>query len=288
VQASTTTTLTDSRNSEPYYAPVTFSATVGSAGPAPTGTVTFFDGPTAIGSVSVAADGTASLTIQTLGVGTHSITAAYSGDANNVASTSTVLSQTVTKDGTTIALTSSQNPDQYLSPTIVTATVVSTGPTPTGTVTFYDGNTAIGTVALAADGTATLSIQNLAIGSHNLMAVYMGDGNNLGSNSLTVAQTVTKDNTATALTASATTVQHGKTITYTARVTSSYSPTPPTGTVTFWNGTTSLGTVTLVNGVAKLNNSNLQVGTHNITATYNGSTTQSSSTSPVLVITITH
>lgn len=286
--APTTTSLTDSRNSEPYYTPLTLTATVTSAGPAPTGTVTFYDGSTSIGSAPVAADGTASLSIQTLVVGAHSLTAAYSGDANDVASTSSALSQTVTQDGTTTGLTSSQNPDQYQSPTTVTATVTSTGPTPTGTVTFYDGSFAIATVTLGANGTATLNIQNLAIGSHNLTAVYMGDGNNLGSNSLVVTQTVTRDTTTTALTASATTISHGKTITFTATVTSSYSATPPTGTVTFWNGTTKLGTVTLVNGVARLNNNNLSTGTHNITATYAGSTTQAGSTSPVLVITITH
>src|SRR5207244_10941 len=53
----------------------------------------------------------------------------------------------------------------------------------------------------------------------------------------------------------------------------------PTGTVTFRDGATVLGTVTLVNGSASLVTSTLTVGTHPLTATYNGSATFAVSTS---------
>jgi len=61
-----------------------------------TGTVTFYDAGTAIGT-STLAFGVGRLTISTLTVGTHAITASYSGDNNNTSSKSTdVLNQTVT------------------------------------------------------------------------------------------------------------------------------------------------------------------------------------------------
>jgi YD repeat-containing protein len=67
--------------------PVTLTVTVG--GSSPTGTVTFMEGSTVLGSAPVA-NGSASLTIPSLSVGNHSITAVYSGDANNTSSSATV------------------------------------------------------------------------------------------------------------------------------------------------------------------------------------------------------
>jgi hypothetical protein len=61
------------------------------------GTVTFYDGTTAIGSAVAPENGVATLNTTSLGVGTHAITAKYSGDKDNTASTSSdVLEQTVT------------------------------------------------------------------------------------------------------------------------------------------------------------------------------------------------
>jgi hypothetical protein len=65
----------------------------------PTGTVTFQDGSTAIGSSPLAA-GAGTLAISTLSVGTHSLTAAYSGDASNSPSASKALSVTITAPAT--------------------------------------------------------------------------------------------------------------------------------------------------------------------------------------------
>jgi hypothetical protein len=90
--ATATIALTSSLNPSSYTQPVTFTATV--TGNSPTGTVNFFDGTTQIGSSNVSG-GTASFTTVSLAVGSHSITAKYSGDANNHASTSATLVQTV-------------------------------------------------------------------------------------------------------------------------------------------------------------------------------------------------
>lgn len=90
----TTTALGSSLNPSTYKQAVTFTATVTSAGPTPTGKVRFVDGITYLGSGTVTA-GAASLTTSKLAVGTHSITAKYLGDADSAESTSSVLYQVV-------------------------------------------------------------------------------------------------------------------------------------------------------------------------------------------------
>jgi hypothetical protein len=76
---------------------VTFTATVAAnAGSAtPGGAVTFYDSGTALGTPVPLTGGSASLTVATLPVGSHDITAAYSGDGTFFASTSATLTQTV-------------------------------------------------------------------------------------------------------------------------------------------------------------------------------------------------
>jgi len=79
----TTTTLLSSLN--PSVAAQTFSltATVTSTGTGtPTGTVTFLDGAILIGQASLGPNGLAQVSISGLSIGSHSITAQYSGDAN--------------------------------------------------------------------------------------------------------------------------------------------------------------------------------------------------------------
>jgi probable HAF family extracellular repeat protein len=85
--------LTSSPNPPAVAQPVTFTALV--IGSAPTGSVTFMDGATVLGSsnlVNNAGNVTATLQVNPLGAGPHSISASYSGDANNLPGTSLVLS----------------------------------------------------------------------------------------------------------------------------------------------------------------------------------------------------
>jgi hypothetical protein len=96
----------------------------------------------------------------------------------------------------------------------------------------------------------------------------------------TVKQVVDKYPTTTTLTSSLNPSQFGQAVTFTAQVTSTGPA--PTGTVKFLDGTTSIGQATLSGGVAKLTKSNLAVGTHSITAHYNGDANSSTSTSAVL------
>ena len=65
-----------------------------------------------------------------------------------------------------------------------TATVAAVAPgagTPTGTVTFQDGNVVLGTVAVGAGGTATFTTSFAAAGGHAITAVYNGDANFVAS-----------------------------------------------------------------------------------------------------------
>src|SRR5205085_2877258 len=129
---------------------VTFTATVTSGGGTPTGTVTFKDGTTTLGTGTLSA-GKATFSTSSLAVGTHSITAAYGGAASFHGSTSSALSQTVNKASTATALASSANPSVFAQPVAFIATVSPVAPgggVPSGTVTFKDGTTTLGTAAL--------------------------------------------------------------------------------------------------------------------------------------------
>src|SRR6266508_2075574 len=106
---------------------VTFTATV--SGSAPTGTVNFKDGATSIAACSaVALTGsgnvrTATCATSSLSVGTHSISAVYSGDATNNGSTSPSFSQVVNKATSTTTLVSAANPSTAGANVSFTATV---------------------------------------------------------------------------------------------------------------------------------------------------------------------
>lgn len=69
-------------------ASVTFSAKVSGGSGSPQGMVTFYDGATALGGAATLVNGQASLALNNLPIGTHSITAKYSGDSGHAGSTS--------------------------------------------------------------------------------------------------------------------------------------------------------------------------------------------------------
>jgi cyclophilin family peptidyl-prolyl cis-trans isomerase len=96
--AATTTTLKGAPDPSVAGQAVTFSATVAAVAPgdtSPTGTVTFLDGATTLGSGAVGAGGLASFTTSTLASGTHTVTAVYSGDTDYAGSTSAPLTEIV-------------------------------------------------------------------------------------------------------------------------------------------------------------------------------------------------
>ena len=68
------------------------------------------------------------------------------------------------------AVSSSKNPSTFGDSVTFTATVTGTTGTPTGTVTFLDGSTTLGTATLDPGGIAAFSTSALAVGSHTISA----------------------------------------------------------------------------------------------------------------------
>ncbi len=198
-KAASTTAVVSSVNPSASGQSVTFTATVTApSGDAivPTGTVSFLDGATTLGSGTLNGSGIGTFTTSALASGSHSITAVYAGDANFTGSTSTALSQTVNppvKLTSTTAVTSSLNPSGQGQSVTFTGTV--SGPSgnlivPTGTLTFMDGASTLGTGTLNASGQATYSTSSLTAGTHSITAVYGGDSTFAGSTSSALTQTV--------------------------------------------------------------------------------------------------
>ncbi len=209
VITNTTTTLTSAPSSSWTGETVHFTATVNPAGtnapsPPATGTVTFNDNGTSIGTGGLSS-GVATFTTNSLPVANHTITAVYGGNlvpGSFGGSTSNTITQTVQAlitGSTSVTLTSTPAPDttptKFGQPVTVTATVTITVPKGTnalsGVVTFLDGGTSIGTAAVSgpSGSTATFatsasvpSPNGLTVGTHTIIAVYGSDTNYDGSN----------------------------------------------------------------------------------------------------------
>jgi hypothetical protein len=267
-QATTGVVLSTSGSPSTAGLPVTLSATVTGNGSAPTGSVTFYDGSASLGSSPINAAGLGTISLSSLTVGSHSLTAAYSGDAYNGTSTSPAITQVVVKATTTTTLTASASTTPVGAPVTFTATVAGSSGALSGTVQFMDGSTVIGSPSLTANGTAVLTTSTLIVGQHIITAVYLGDTNDAGSTSASLTHIVSPV-TGVALASSQNPVSAGANVTFTAAV--GGSEPAPTGVVTFHDGSATLAAVTLnAAGVAIFNTTSLALGTHIITASYGG------------------
>jgi hypothetical protein len=257
---------------------LTFIATVMGNGGVATGSVTYTDGGTSIGSALLNANGVATLSLSTLAPGLNTVVANYAGDSSIGASSSTPQMVSV-KQLTSVALASSANPEMTLSSMVLSATVGNEGVgQATGTVTFTDGSTQLGTAALNAEGVASLTVPSLAAGNHPLLASYAGDSENFASTSMSLVEGVQLRPTTVAITSSATDPNNPQQITLISEV-GWTGPVAPTGTVTFTSGTTVLGSSTVdAIGIATLSVI-LPSSTESIIATYSGDASYSSSNS---------
>jgi hypothetical protein len=256
-KATTTTTVASSPNPSNSGSNVLITATVSPS--TATGTIQFLDGTTVLGSGAIAS-GAASFSTSALATGKHSITAAYSGDSLNLASTSAAITQTVLTT-TTVSLSSTQNPSPVGGAFSFLVTVSPSSAS--GTVQFLDGTTAIGSGTLSG-GATSLNISTLTQGTHIITAVYSGDANDAGSTSAPLSQAV-KLNTGLGYTSSLNPSIVGQSVTLTVTIASA-----ATGTVQFIDSGTLLATVTVASGVAQYSTANLAQGTHAITVIYSG------------------
>jgi len=275
--------LESSQNPSVLGQPVTFTATAsssngaGGSGETPTGTVTFYDNGTQIGTAETLVSGTITLTTSSLTLGTHAITASYSGDDTDTTATATLSpSQVVNLNTTAVTVTSSSNPSYYGDSVTFTGTFVGGYGTPTGTVTFYDATTSttLGTGTLAA-GTGTYTatvtssaISTLTVGSHTIEAIYAGNGTNDAVTGSGV-QVVKTNATTLTVASSSPTIYYGHNVTFTVKATGASGT--PTGAVSIYVDGVVTYTGTLSSGTASIiTTTYLSVGVHSITAHYGG------------------
>ncbi|MFG2196601.1 Ig-like domain repeat protein, partial [Streptomyces sp. NPDC048639] len=283
-RASTTTTVTSSPDPSVAGQSVTLTANVAPVAPGsgtPTGTVTFvIDGGAPMTAPLVG--GQASVSTSALGVGSHTVTATYGGDASFAPSTGndtqTVQAQPVT--ATTTAVTSSPDPSVVGQAVTFAATVAPVDPgsgTPTGSVTFDFGDgTAAVTVALSG-GTATVAHTYAAAGSPYLVrASYSGSAtfsSSIGIDPHTV-QPRTATATRTTVTSSPDPSAAGQSVTFTANVSPVAPGTgAPTRTVIFDFGDGSTATVALSGSSATITHAYASAAgsPYQVRATYSGS-----------------
>jgi hypothetical protein len=254
---------------------IQLTGTILSAGVAPTGALTLRDGGTAIATQNAVASGSFSFSPSTLAVGTHTLTIAYAGDANNAPVTSNIFTVVVQQAPTTTSLASSVNPQVVGQSVTFTASTTSVSPNVTGSISFQDGSTPLGSVSLNASGTATFTTSSLTFGTHTITAVYSGDTNHAASASAAVSEQIVQG-ASESLSSSVNPSVAGVNVVFTAKM-AGVGGVIPTGAVVFTDGATSLGSVTLDGtGTATLQTATLAVGSHNITASYAGDKNYSS------------
>lgn len=286
-KAATKVSVQSSSPTSVFGQPVTLTATVSVVTPGagnPSGTITFKDGTTVLGTVPVdsSTGEQASVTTSALSVGQHAIVATYNGDDSFLSSTDST-TQKVERAQTSTLVTSSANPARTGQGVKFTAEVTPVAPGaghPTGTVVFTVNGAPLGSPVAVIDGAATSSaFASLSPGTYAIKAIYSGDGNFLGSAGLLdqgAGQGVATGATTTGLTSGPNPASPGEPVTFTATV-SAVAPATgrPSGVVRFWEGSVLLGASSLAPGgstsaQATFVSSTLAVGPHSIRAEYVG------------------
>jgi hypothetical protein len=295
-------TATVVANPEPstYQTQFTLTATITSAAGValPTGTVQFYIDGNPIGSpVTVQPGATNSVAAYAIpanngyAVGTHTLTAVYSGDNNNsgITANGTHKIVNIVPSPVTATVAATPEPSTYQSTFTLTAVITPAAnvAAPTGTVQFAIDGAAVGAPVAVAAGTTTSTAtytvpanNNYAVGIHTLTAVYSGDTNNAtgtANGSHTITKATTSPVTGTVF-ATPEPSAYQSSFTLTATVIPAKGVAVPTGTVSFSiDGVAVGGANALAVGAASSTasyvvpaNNNYTVGTHTLTAVYNG------------------
>ena len=277
------TTVTSSLNPAAVGLAVTFVAHIASPNQV-TGSVQFLDGSTPIGvpqPVESSSD-TATITTSFSALQSHTITAVYGGDNLNAASNPDHPLIQVIEQATNLNVIPTADPAVEFAPISFAATVTGWTIAPVGIISFSDGSTPLGAATLTGSGIASFTVPPLAVGTHNITAIFAGDANDFTSQ-YSFVETIKLAPTSTTLGTSTAVAQFGTPITLTAAVTG-VSASIPTGNVNFMDGATLLATSPLnALGVATYTNSTLAAGTHTITAAYQGDPDYAGSTSTQII-----
>jgi Bacterial Ig-like domain (group 3) len=168
----------------------------------------------------------------------------------------------------------------------ITFTAGVNGSNPYGVITFRDGSVALASVNLV-DGSASYRTSRLNVGRHAITAEYVGDTHNRASTSQTVSQWV-QARTVVDLSTSASTVTSGDSVTFTVTARGAN----PMGMMEFYDGDPQSGGailaegIALTSGVASYTTSALSVGSHTISAGYQGDEINAAARSSSVVVTI--
>jgi hypothetical protein len=195
-QLVTATTVSGPANSS-YTQPVIYSASVSVGGvPVTTGTVTFEDGSTPVSpAIPLDNNGQASFTIASLSVGSHTITAVYSGMPGGAGTSG--LGSSVGTTGMTVAnplplSATGVNFSAFAGAPFTAAIATFTNPDPFGSaasytaiITWGDGSTSIGTIT--GSGTLTVGGGTHAYADPGTYAVRMQISHNLGNTTTATA-----------------------------------------------------------------------------------------------------
>ena len=272
-------------------ASVSSSVTVGA------GVMTFLDGGNTIGSAPINSSQTAYFDTALLASGAHSLSAKFEGytqygfDITTAyvaaifsPSTSVPATVTVTANQTSVRITASSN--SATAGTVITfaAQVVSSTGAPFGGVSFVDGSALLGTVSLTANGSASYSTASLGIGSHSISAVFNANGPYAESTSSSVTVSITG---APAVAASVFVAVERQVdmVTGNSSLVASVLSTKPLadGNVIFLDSGAILGTAPVgSSGIARLENIQMASGTHDLTASFAGTSQFAPSVSPEL------
>src|SRR5437867_12545628 len=185
----TSTTLVASANPAVFGQVVTLAAAVTAATRTTTGSVRFSEGTTTLATVALASG--VAMTTLTPSVGTHTSVATYEGITGFAPSAADPLALTINRASTELAVKAAPDPASDGAPVTLRASVSVVDPgagIPTGSVTFFDGATALGSSVLEAR-LATIEVV-LSTGTHTITAQYAGDRDFEGSTAAAVTLTV--------------------------------------------------------------------------------------------------
>src|SRR3954451_972784 len=273
-----TQTVTETKVGEPW----TRTTSVTSAAGVPTGFVSFPADGIILGTAAVV-NGVASLTIAPATAGTRRVTATFLGTGMFADSVSPVLSHTVNRGQTKIALAADHQNSVYGQLVRLTATLSVLAPAagqPGGSVTILADGTAIGTVPVV-NGTATFESASLHAGLRTITATYSGDTNFDGSTASAIQQSIAKAQTR--VDASTRSVLIGASAAVEVFVSvPARSDLVPSGNVTISEDGVLLDTLPLARAAASFALSPLSTGDHRLLVSFSGDSDFESSSATVI------
>jgi hypothetical protein len=258
------------------------SASAANPNGAATGKITFTDGSITLGTAPLGSSGSAELTTYLISGGNNNLVASYPGDASFKASTSAPFPYEVAAAPTNLGLSSGPttvNAGEFLSLSadLGFENMNSSVAPPTGTMTFNNGSTALGSspVAGACFGDPCLILFTsglLQVGTYSVSAAYSGDGNYAASGSQAIQFTVLPFLPTVTIVPAQNTVPVNQALTLAVTISASNNLPSATGTVSLSAPGYTGSAVSLVNGAATISipANTLPVGVDTLTASYSG------------------